>query len=152
MISHIQTFRDYFHYHIKASKAFIHSRMRKRTADFLQGEPIVDFQHNDKLANGIQYFAEQGQRLRRRSVRPQAAVLSRSKHESSGRICELIESWRPAHNQYRASLEKPEVERMVGWWAGKRVSTNTTTRRSTIAATSQLQQLKPCETVLLNMT
>ncbi|PGG96805.1 hypothetical protein AJ80_09777 [Polytolypa hystricis UAMH7299] len=35
-ISHIQTFRDYFHYHIKASKAYIHSRMRKRTADFLQ--------------------------------------------------------------------------------------------------------------------
>lgn len=36
VISHIQTFRDYFHYHIKASKAFIHSRMRRRTADFLQ--------------------------------------------------------------------------------------------------------------------
>lgn len=38
VISHIQTFRDYFHYHIKASKAHIHSRMRKRTADFLQGQ------------------------------------------------------------------------------------------------------------------
>lgn len=37
VISHIQTFRDYFHYHIKASKAYIHSRMRRRTADFLQG-------------------------------------------------------------------------------------------------------------------
>jgi actin related protein 2/3 complex subunit 2 len=37
-ISHIQIFRDYFHYHIKASKAYIHSRMRRRTADFLQGE------------------------------------------------------------------------------------------------------------------
>ncbi|KAL1894460.1 Arp complex subunit [Ceratocystis pirilliformis] len=36
VVSHIQTFRDYFHYHIKASKAYIHSRMRKRTADFLQ--------------------------------------------------------------------------------------------------------------------
>ncbi|MCJ1373355.1 hypothetical protein MMC20_004583 [Loxospora ochrophaea] len=35
-ISHVQTFRDYFHYHIKASKAYIHSRMRRRTADFLQ--------------------------------------------------------------------------------------------------------------------
>ncbi|EEH16147.1 hypothetical protein PABG_06234 [Paracoccidioides brasiliensis Pb03] len=35
-ISHIQTFRDYFHYHIKASKAYIHTRMRRRTADFLQ--------------------------------------------------------------------------------------------------------------------
>lgn len=40
VISHIQTFRDYFHYHIKASKAYIHSRMRKRTADFLQGESL----------------------------------------------------------------------------------------------------------------
>lgn len=36
VVSHIQTFRDYFHYHIKASKAYIHSRMRMRTADFLQ--------------------------------------------------------------------------------------------------------------------
>ncbi|KAL2119000.1 hypothetical protein VTJ04DRAFT_5959 [Mycothermus thermophilus] len=36
VISQIQTFRDYFHYHIKASKAYIHSRMRRRTADFLQ--------------------------------------------------------------------------------------------------------------------
>ena len=35
-VQHIQTFRDYFHYHIKASKAYIHSRMRRRTADFLQ--------------------------------------------------------------------------------------------------------------------
>jgi actin related protein 2/3 complex, subunit 2 len=44
-ISHIQTFRDYFHYHIKASKAYIHSRMRRRTADFLQGTSsfITDF-------------------------------------------------------------------------------------------------------------
>lgn len=40
VISHIQTFRDYFHYHIKASKAYIHSRMRRRTADFLQGAYI----------------------------------------------------------------------------------------------------------------
>ena len=36
VITHVQTFRDYFHYHIKASKAYIHSRMRRRTADFLQ--------------------------------------------------------------------------------------------------------------------
>ncbi|KAK5633134.1 hypothetical protein RRF57_008848 [Xylaria bambusicola] len=43
VISHIQTFRDYFHYHIKASKAYIHSRMRRRTADFLQGEFIPIF-------------------------------------------------------------------------------------------------------------
>jgi actin related protein 2/3 complex subunit 2 len=43
VISHIQTFRDYFHYHIKASKAYIHSRMRRRTADFLQGKDILCF-------------------------------------------------------------------------------------------------------------
>lgn len=41
VISHIQTFRDYFHYHIKASKAYIHSRMRRRTADFLQGKSTL---------------------------------------------------------------------------------------------------------------
>lgn len=41
VISHIQTFRDYFHYHIKASKAYIHSRMRRRTADFLQGKSCL---------------------------------------------------------------------------------------------------------------
>ena len=31
------TFRDYFQYHIKAAKAYINTRMRRRTADFLQG-------------------------------------------------------------------------------------------------------------------
>lgn len=35
-ISHIQTFRDYFHYHIKNSKAYVHSRMRYRTDEFLK--------------------------------------------------------------------------------------------------------------------
>jgi actin related protein 2/3 complex, subunit 2 len=35
-ISHIQIFRDYFHYHIKCSKAFMHSRMRYRVSEFLK--------------------------------------------------------------------------------------------------------------------
>jgi len=35
-ISHIMTFRDYFHYHIKSSKAYVHSRMRHRTGQFLK--------------------------------------------------------------------------------------------------------------------
>lgn len=35
-ISHIQTFRDYFHYHIKCSKAYMHSRMRYRVSEFLK--------------------------------------------------------------------------------------------------------------------
>jgi actin related protein 2/3 complex, subunit 2 len=33
-ISHIQLFRDYFHYHIKCSKAYLHSRMRHRVTEF----------------------------------------------------------------------------------------------------------------------
>ena len=31
-ISQIQLFRNYFHYHIKCSKAYMHSRMRQRYA------------------------------------------------------------------------------------------------------------------------
>lgn len=33
-INLIHTFRDYLHYHIKCSKAYIHSRMRAKTSDF----------------------------------------------------------------------------------------------------------------------
>lgn len=33
-ISHIQGFRNYFHYHIKCSKAYMHSRMRFRVKEF----------------------------------------------------------------------------------------------------------------------
>lgn len=35
-INLIHIFRDYLHYHIKCSKAYIHSRMRAKTADFLK--------------------------------------------------------------------------------------------------------------------
>lgn len=35
-ISHVQLFRDYLHYHIKCSKAYMHSRMRFRVAEFLK--------------------------------------------------------------------------------------------------------------------
>jgi len=35
-ISKIQLFRDYLHYHIKCSKAYMHSRMRNRVDDFLK--------------------------------------------------------------------------------------------------------------------
>jgi len=35
-IDNIQTFRNYLHYHIKCSKAFIHTRMRNRVRTFLQ--------------------------------------------------------------------------------------------------------------------
>ncbi|TBU22250.1 actin-like protein ARPC2 [Dichomitus squalens] len=33
-ITHIQLFRDYLHYHIKCSKAYMHSRMRHRVSEF----------------------------------------------------------------------------------------------------------------------
>ncbi|KAI0059201.1 actin-like protein ARPC2 [Artomyces pyxidatus] len=33
-ISHIELFRDYLHYHIKCSKAYMHSRMRYRVSEF----------------------------------------------------------------------------------------------------------------------
>lgn len=35
-ISHIQLFRNYFHYHIKCSKAYMHSRMRLRVSEYLK--------------------------------------------------------------------------------------------------------------------
>jgi len=35
-INRIQLFRDYLHYHIKCSKAYMHSRMRHRVAEFLK--------------------------------------------------------------------------------------------------------------------
>ncbi|OWF48555.1 actin-related protein 2/3 complex subunit 2-like [Mizuhopecten yessoensis] len=47
-INLIHTLRDYLHYHIKCSKAYIHSRMRAKTTDFLKvlnrarPEPLKD--------------------------------------------------------------------------------------------------------------
>lgn len=35
-IDQIHTFRNYLHYHIKCSKAYIHSRMRAKTSEFLK--------------------------------------------------------------------------------------------------------------------
>lgn len=35
-ISHIQFFRNYFHYHVKCAKAYMHSRMRFRVKEFLK--------------------------------------------------------------------------------------------------------------------
>ncbi|EHB04096.1 Actin-related protein 2/3 complex subunit 2 [Heterocephalus glaber] len=35
-INLIHTFWDYLHYHIKCSKAYIHTRMRAKTSDFLK--------------------------------------------------------------------------------------------------------------------
>ena len=81
VISHIQTFRDYFHYHIKASKAFIHSRMRKRTADFLQGTSSIDVPRIDQPLTTLQSSGEQGLRRRRRSARQLVDVHSGYRHK-----------------------------------------------------------------------
>ena len=35
-ISRIQIYRDYLHYHLKCSKAYMHSRMRARVSEFLK--------------------------------------------------------------------------------------------------------------------
>lgn len=53
-ISLIQTFRDYLHYHIKCSKAFMHSRMRARVASFLKvlNRAKPDIQTEKKTASG----------------------------------------------------------------------------------------------------
>lgn len=78
VISHIQTFRDYFHYHIKASKAYIHSRMRKRTADFLQGQySQIKHLHNETGANEEQCYVAPDPRTR--SVRERRRAAGRSR-------------------------------------------------------------------------
>ena len=78
-ISHIQTFRDYFHYHIKASKAYIHSRMRRRTADFLQGmslDPLIMF---SITTNGLQCSIVRDRRTKNGSGRLPVAGRSECK-------------------------------------------------------------------------
>nr|AFK48145.1 unknown [Medicago truncatula] len=63
-ISHIQTFRDYFHYHIKAAKAYMHSRMRRRVADFLKvlnrAKPDVDEEKKERKTASGRNFRVQG--------------------------------------------------------------------------------------------
>jgi len=116
VISHIQTFRDYFHYHIKASKvcffcvgivpwltcqAYIHSRMRRRTADFLQGEQPVPPSYPSVLTPS-QFSAEPGQTAKRRSARRQAGGPSRS--AAKARNVNRPEMMMIACGQYRRIL------------------------------------------------
>ena len=63
-------------------QAYIHSRMRRRTADFLQGEPS----HPDPLfldTDIVQYSTVLGRRTRRKNGRRQVAGHSESKARSS---------------------------------------------------------------------
>lgn len=54
-ISRIQIFRDYLHYHIKCSKAYMHSRMRARVSEFIKvlnrAKPEIQVTEK-KLASG----------------------------------------------------------------------------------------------------
>jgi actin related protein 2/3 complex, subunit 2 len=81
-ISHIQTFRDYFHYHIKASKAYIHSRMRRRTADFLQGRWYA-FLSPERFLTLLQCSTVRDPRMRSESGRLPAEGLSEYKGRSA---------------------------------------------------------------------
>jgi diketogulonate reductase-like aldo/keto reductase len=55
-ISRIQLFRDYLHYHLKCSKAYMHQRMRSKVTDFLKilnrAKPDPSDQKEKKLASG----------------------------------------------------------------------------------------------------
>jgi len=54
-VSLIQTFRDYLHYHIKCSKAYMHSRMRAKVVSLLKvlnrAKPDIPVDRN-KTASG----------------------------------------------------------------------------------------------------
>lgn len=61
-ITHIQGFRNYFHYHIKCSKAYMHLRMRFRVKEFLKilnrAKPEnVDGEKDRKTASGRRFEA-----------------------------------------------------------------------------------------------
>jgi actin related protein 2/3 complex subunit 2 len=60
-ISQIQLFRNYFHYHIKCSKAYLHSRMRFRVDQYLKilnrAKPESDEQVERKTATGRRFVA-----------------------------------------------------------------------------------------------
>lgn len=49
-ISRLVSFRDYFHYHIKACKAHMHTRMRGKVGEFLT-----------RIAAGKRQFSGQGE-------------------------------------------------------------------------------------------
>lgn len=51
-INLIHMFRDYLHYHIKCSKAYIHSRMRAKTSDFLKVLNRARPESNNKKSQG----------------------------------------------------------------------------------------------------
>uniref|UniRef100_A0A8C2WTC5 Arp2/3 complex 34 kDa subunit n=1 Tax=Cyclopterus lumpus TaxID=8103 RepID=A0A8C2WTC5_CYCLU len=67
-INLIHTFRDYLHYHIKCSKAYIHTRMRAKTSDFLKVLNRARPDAEKKEMKTISYFREGGKTFRTNSV------------------------------------------------------------------------------------
>lgn len=63
-ISQIQLFRTYFHYHIKASKAYLHSRMRKRVLEYLK---ILNRAKPDQEEKDIERKTASGRRFVQRT-------------------------------------------------------------------------------------
>ncbi|XP_050691846.1 probable actin-related protein 2/3 complex subunit 2 isoform X1 [Eriocheir sinensis] len=67
-INLIHIFRDYLHYHIKCSKAYIHTRMRAKTSDFLKvlnrARPEPNKSSSEKktasLMSGLPWFIAKG--------------------------------------------------------------------------------------------
>lgn len=132
VISHIQTFRDYFHYHIKASKAYIHSRMRRRTADFLQGKGFaVNFEKGD--VNAIKFCAEPDRRRRRRRERLPVDALSRSTSNVATRkhVCRRI-AWEAVTCQGAAVVCCFRETRQVHGGRGTNTSGRTTVGLDTV--------------------
>lgn len=128
VISHIQTFRDYFHYHIKASKvscppmagnmcrannlkAYIHSRMRRRTADFLQGTAPPAFLVTPDLTL-VQSSGEPGQTMKKRNARRRAGEASRLGSERPCRVLVCAGSVYRLEMKYYDSLRS----RMLQIW------------------------------------
>lgn len=64
-ISRIQVFRDALHYHIKKSKAFMHTRMRSRVTEFLKvlnrAKPSVPGEKEKKTISGRSFSANRRQ-------------------------------------------------------------------------------------------
>ena len=112
-ISHIQTFRDYFHYHIKASKAYIHSRMRRRTADFLQGM-FLTIMAAIAMLTVVQYSTGLDLKMRRRSGRLQVVGRSGFKvdtvlNPSKRAATETVATALPQHTNNAVSAQQARL-------------------------------------------
>jgi len=72
---------------MRAVQAYIHSRMRRRTADFLQGKHFEQVYFNITIANEIQYSTEPDQRTKKKRGKRPAGELSGFKDSRSRVAC-----------------------------------------------------------------